>query len=128
MLRELNTNPEEVEDIYFTGALTDPKKTDFFVEYKDEKGKWRRYSPDFIVRKKGERGKCLIVEIKSDRERNHPIDGENGKKAIAVKQWENLNPDKLKYEMIFTAANVVAVNQLNTAKDFVISADSETEV
>jgi hypothetical protein len=127
MLRELNTNPEEVEDIYFTGALTDPNKTDFFVEYKDEKGKWRRYSPDFVIRKKGKHGKCLIVEIKSDRERNHPVDGVKGKKAIAVRQWENLNPEKLKYEMIFTAADVVALNQLNTAKDFVNSADSEIE-
>lgn len=127
LLREINTNPAEVEDIYFTGALTDPNKTDFFVEYKDEKGKWRRYSPDFIIRKKGKRGKCLIVEIKSDRERTHPIDGEKGKKAIAVRQWENLNPKKLKYEMIFTTADVVAVNQLNPAKDFVNSADSETE-
>ncbi len=127
MLRELNTHPAEVEDIYFTGALTDPNKTDFFVEYKDDKGKWRRYSPDFIIRKKGKRGKCMIVEIKSDRERNHPIDGEKGKKAIAVKQWENLNPDKLKYEMIFTTSDVLAVNQLNTAKDFVNSADSETD-
>lgn len=127
MLRELNTDPVDVEDIYYTGALTDPNKTDFFVEYKDDKGKWRRYSPDFIIRKKGNRGKCLIVEIKSERERQHPLDGEEGKKAMAVRQWENLNPDRLKYEMIFTAANVVAVNQLNTAKNFMKSADSEIE-
>ena len=26
---ELNQRPEDVEDIYFTGALTDPGKTDF---------------------------------------------------------------------------------------------------
>ena len=34
----LNLRPDEVEDIYFTGALTDPAKTEFFVEYKDDKG------------------------------------------------------------------------------------------
>jgi len=39
MLRALNQRPEDVEDIYFTGALTDPGKTDFYVEYKDDKGK-----------------------------------------------------------------------------------------
>ena len=49
----LNVRPEEVEDLYFTGALTDPAKTDFFVEYKDDKGKWRRYTPDFVLRRKG---------------------------------------------------------------------------
>ena len=46
LLRELNLHPTEVEDIYFTGGLTDPAKTDFFVEYKDEAGKWRKYTPD----------------------------------------------------------------------------------
>ncbi len=126
LLRELNTNPAEVEDIYFTGALTDPHKTDFFVEYKDDKGKWRRYTPDFIIRKKGSRGKCLIVEIKAENQREHPLDGENGRKALALRQWEKLNPDRLKYEMIFTPSEVVAVNQLKIAKDFVLAANSET--
>ena len=126
LLRELNTSPAEVEDIYFTGALTDPNKTDFFVEYKDDKGKWRRYTPDFIIRKKGRRGKCLIVEIKAENQREHPLDGEIGRKALALRQWEKLNPDRLKYEMIFTPSEVVAVNQLKTAKDFVLAANSET--
>jgi hypothetical protein len=125
LLREVNTNPSEVEDIFFTGALTDPNKTDFFVEYKDEKGKWRRYTPDFIIRKKGKKGKCLIIEIKSEHDRDHPLDGENGKKALALRQWEKLNPNRLKYEMIFTASDVVAVNQLKNARDFVQSKDSE---
>ena len=38
---------------------------------------------------------------------SHPLDGEHGKKALAVRQWETLNPDKLKYEMIFTAMEMV---------------------
>ena len=126
LLRELNTSPAEVEDIYFTGALTDPNKTDFFVEYKDDKGKWRRYTPDFIIRKKGKRGKCLIVEIKAENQRGHPLDGENGRKALSLRQWEELNPDRLKYEMIFSASDVVAVNQLKTAKDFVLADNGET--
>ena len=64
-----------MEDIYFTGALTDPAKTDFFVEYKDDKGKWRRYTPDFVIRKKPEKGrktgsgKVFIVEIKREHDR-----------------------------------------------------------
>jgi len=52
VLVELNLRPEDIEDMYFTGAITDPEKTDFFVEYKDDKGKWRRYTPDFVIRKK----------------------------------------------------------------------------
>ena len=128
MLAELNLRPDEVEDIYFTGALTDPKKTEFFVEYKDDKGKWRRYTPDFIVRKKsrGKRpGKCLIVEVKKEHDRGHPIDGENGRKALAVRGWEKLNPDRLQYEMIFTATDVVSHDQMQPARDFVTDTDEE---
>ena len=58
------------------------------------------YTPDFVVRRVD--GKCLIVEIKSERERGHEIDGENGKKAIATRAWTDLNSYRLKYQMIFT--------------------------
>lgn len=126
LLRELNTTPSEVADIYFTGALTDPAKTDFFVEYKDDKGKWRRYTPDFIIRKKGRRGKCLIVEIKREHDLDHPVDGVRGRKAMALRRLEKLNPDRIKYEMIFTAADTVAVNQLAPAKAFIESKEDET--
>jgi len=122
MLAHLNLHQDDVEDIYFTGALTDPDKTDFFIEYKDERGKWRRYTPDFIIRKKstdGRAGKCLIVEIKAERERNHPLDGERGKKALALRKWEDLNPERLQYEMIFTADEFVSFDQTKPARQFV---------
>ena len=122
IVAHLNLHPKEIEDIYFTGALTNPEQTDFFVEYKDETGQWRRYSPDFIIRKKphGDKpGKCLIVEVKAERERNHPIDGESGLKAMAVRRWETLNPDRLQYEMIFTDGDVVGPNQNRIARRFV---------
>ncbi len=117
MLHAINVAPEQVEDIYFTGGLTDPRKTEFYVEYKGEDGTWHRYSPDFVVRRKD--GRCTIVEIKAERERGHPVDGENGRKAMAIRRWENLNPDRLRYEMIFTDADSVAFNQLAPIRDFV---------
>jgi len=52
ILRELNEDPDGIQDIYFTGAIDDPNKTDFFFEYKDKEGKWHNYTPDFLVRKK----------------------------------------------------------------------------
>lgn len=122
IVAHLNLHPEEIEDIYFTGALTNPEQTDFFVDYKDETGKWRRYSPDFIIRKKpfgDSPGRCLIVEVKAERERNHPVDGEKGRKAMAVRRWEKLNPDRLRYEMIFTDGDVVGPNQTHGARHFV---------
>lgn len=124
MLGHLNLKPDEAEDIYFTGALTDPNKTDFYVDYKDDKGKWRRYTPDFVIRKKPKpggkpgSGRVFIVEIKAERERAHPIDGENGRKALALQKWETLNPDRLKYQMIFTATDTVSADQLREVRQF----------
>jgi hypothetical protein len=117
MLRAINLVPEQVEDIYFTGGVTDPKKTEFFVEYKGEDGKWHRYSPDFVVRRKD--GRCTIVEIKAERERHDPVDGEKGRKAVAIRTWEALDPERLRYEMIFTDSDTVGFNQMEPIRDFI---------
>jgi len=98
------------------GALTDPKKTDFFIEYRGVDGRMHNYTPDFIIRRKD--GKCLIVEVKRERERDDEIDGQNGAKALAIHKWENLNPDKLKYQMIFVRGDVVGSEDLIQAKEF----------
>ncbi len=117
MLRELNQQPQDVEDIYFTGALTDPAKTDFYVEYKDDKGNWRRYTPDFVIRRKD--GKTLIVETKREHDREHPVDGERGRKAMELRKWEELDPKRLRYEMIFTPGETVSYDAMRTARAFV---------
>jgi type III restriction enzyme len=117
LLDQMNLHPDNVEDIYFTGALTDPKKTDFFVEYKGEDALWHRYTPDFIIRRRN--GKCLIVEIKREHDRTHPIDGQNGRKAIATQRWADLNPENLKYQIIFTSTESVAYDQLTEASAFI---------
>jgi hypothetical protein len=117
LLAHLKQRPADVEDIYFTGAITDPNKTDFYVEYKGEDDQWHRYTPDFIIRRKD--GKCLIVEIKSERERAHPIDGENGRKAMATRKLVRLNPDRLKYQIIFARADVIGHEQLQPVRQFV---------
>lgn len=110
MIHSLNLNPSEVEDVYFTGAITDPSKTDFFVEYKDDKGKWRRYTPDFVIRHKNSH--VYIVELKAERERSDSIDGETGKKAMALRKWENLNPNRIRYQIIFTSSDTVTADQI----------------
>jgi predicted nucleotidyltransferase len=124
ILRQLNLHAWEVEDFYFTGGLTDPAKTDFFVEYKDDKGKWRRYTPDFVIRKKPPAGwprgsgRVFIVEIKDARQRDDRIDGEQGAKAMELRRWEALNPDTLKYQMIFTSSDMVTADQTSDVCHF----------
>ncbi len=128
VLRQLNLHPDNIEDIYFTGALTDSKKTDFRVEYKGEDNKWHDYTPDFIIRRKD--GKCLIVEIKSAQFKNateqdmeravrgEPVITLEGRKAMALKKWEQLDPDKLKYEILF-AGTTVEFDQLQNTREFI---------
>ena len=129
MLDALQLHPDEVQDIYFTGALTDPSKTDFYVEYLAEDDRWRRYTPDFIIRRKD--GRCLIVEIKSSQFRaateqdiaNHAKGvaaiSPEGRKAVALKKWEHLNPDRLKYQIIFADGDVIPYDRLKETRAFV---------
>jgi len=136
LLRELNIRPSEVEDVYFTGGLTDPAKTDFFIEYRGEDGRWHRYTPDFLIRKRPRpgappgTGKVLIVEIKDARFRaaigddeqratrgEEPLTAE-GRKAMALRKLEGLNPERLRYEILFAAATL-GYNQLAEMRRFV---------
>ncbi|ODT04200.1 MAG: hypothetical protein ABS52_05985 [Gemmatimonadetes bacterium SCN 70-22] len=126
LLRELKVGHDEVEDVFFTGALTDPAKTDFYVEYKDDKGKWRRYTPDFVIRKKPDQGakpgsgRVLIVEVKSSQFQatvEHEMEvgdakSPEGRKALAVKRWEQLNPERLRYEIIFDRNGVIPTDEV----------------
>ena len=112
LLKQCDTRPEEVDDFFFTGALTDSRKTDFAVEYQDVDGKWRAYTPDFVIRRKD--GRCLIVEIKKDDsairaaidriDKNGTAYTTEGRKYLALKRWEKLAPERLRYEMKFAEA------------------------
>jgi type III restriction enzyme len=126
LLRAFNLRRGDVEDVYFTGALTDPAKTDFYVEYKDDKGKWRRYTPDFVIRKKpvdGGKpgsGRVLVVEVKSSQFRE-PVEhalatgaatSPEGGKALALKRWQDLDPERLRYEIRFDQDGVIPTDQV----------------
>jgi len=127
MLDRLKITPGKVEDILFTGATTDPNKTDFFVEYKGEDGRAHRYTPDFIIRLQG--GKCIIVEIKDARfqaateedlardNRGEPALTVEGRKAVALKRWEKLNPGRLKYRLEFATADALSFNQMQAVQE-----------
>ncbi len=62
-----------------------------------------------------------IVEIKREHDRSHPVDGENGKKAMALRKWEELNPERLKYQMIFTSTDTVSADQVQEVKRLIDS-------
>jgi hypothetical protein len=129
VLSQVGMMPNQVEDIYFTGAFTDARKTDFRVEYKDEDGKWRDYTPDFVIRCKN--GRCLIVEIKSTQyeaatkedlkraDRGEEAVTREGRKAIALKKWTELQPEQLRYELIFASSDNIPFDKLANTRDFI---------
>lgn len=113
----LNEDPDEVEDVYFTGAITDSAKTDFLFEYKGEDDKWHTYTPDFLIRKKN--GKVLIIEVKMEKLRGHNVEGEKGLKALKIQEMQGLNPDKLKYEILFTDKDEIGFTNIQKVKQAV---------
>ena len=129
LLAFVNLHPNQVEDIYFTGALTTPDKTDFAVDYLGEDSRWHRYTPDFIIRRTD--GRALIVEIKSAQfeaatkedltraEQGESVLTMEGRKAVALKRWQVLNSDRLRYELVFVKENTVGYDQTAQARQFV---------
>ncbi len=94
ILHIINANADEIEDIYFTGGLTTPDKTDFHFEYLGTDKKYHKYYPDFLIRKKN--GEMFIVEIKG--QKTEEVEA----KAKAVEQIARLNENKIKYCVIYT--------------------------
>ena len=116
ILNMLNENPVDIEDIYFTGAITDPNKTDFIFEYKGKDGKYHNYTPDFLIKKKN--GKMIIVEIKAEPYRDE-------EKEKAIKEIEGLNPDKLKYEILITDRDEIGFENINRVKEDIYGYEGE---
>ena len=116
LLHQLNLKPDEVEDFYVTGALTSASKTDFSIAYQDTEGKWRSYTPDFVLRRKD--GRCLIIEIKDERHEaathedlrrenaGQPAVTHEGIKAVALRRWTSLNAERLKYELVYAGTSL----------------------
>jgi len=104
-------HPEQVEGVWFTGGLTDPRKTELVADYQGSDGRWHRYTPDFVIQRKD--GRHLIVEVKRDdlrpvieqdlafHARGEQAVSVEGRKAVALKRWEALNPDTLRYSLVF---------------------------
>jgi type III restriction enzyme len=110
LLNALQENPDDIEEVYFTGAITDPKKTDFLFEYKDKVGKWRTYTPDFVIRKKD--GRTLIVEVKAEYFRDET-------KEMAVRELTNLNPNDLKYVVLVTKSDEIGFENMRKVEQWI---------
>jgi len=111
----LNETPADIEDVYYTGAITDPAKTEFLFEYKGKDDRWHNYTPDFLIRKKN--GKVLIIEVKMEKLRGDDVEGEKGLKTLKLQEIQGLNPDKVKYEILFTSKDEIGLANINKVKE-----------
>lgn len=116
VLRTLNLHPDEVREIYFTGAITDPKKTDLAFEYAGADGRTHRYTPDFVIHTTDDR--WLLVEIKMTARRSDPVEGEDGVKAQALRELQARNPGRVGYRIVF-ADEFVSQTDLAGVRAFV---------
>ena len=63
--------------------------------------------------------KHISVSIHEQTESAHPVGGEKGRKALALKRWVDLNPERLRYQMIFTATDTVSFDQTRATREFI---------
>ncbi len=128
LVQRLGEDPDDIQDVYFTGGLTAEKHSDFYVEYKGVDGRPHRYVPDFLLRKR--HGRCLIVEIK-DARWQEPIEQDlqraglgqealsiEGRKLIALDRWTQLSPAQLAYYVIFATSENLPHDDLGKIGEF----------
>jgi type III restriction enzyme len=128
LLQRLGEDPDDIEDVYFTGGLTTEKHSDFYIEYRGLDGRPHRYVPDFLLRKQD--GRCLIVEIK-DARWQEPVEEDmqragqgqealsvEGRKLIALDRWTKLSPAELTYHVIFAASDNLPHDDLAEVNNF----------
>jgi type III restriction enzyme len=135
LLGPLHADPDEIQDIYFTGGLTAGVQSDFYIEYQGLDGRSHRYVPDFLLRKKD--GRCLVVEIKDARwqpsvheDLHRAASGQDGltvegRKVVALDRWTGLDPDRLAYQVIFVADDSIPVNDLDRVQAFMYQPPAE---
>ena len=101
MVNKLQVKTKEIEDIYFTGGLTNITQTDMYFQFKGIDGRYHNYFPDFVIVKKD--GSFLIVEIKAEGKEE---DLEVQAKVKAIKKLEAVPENRFKYEIIYTVSPI----------------------
>lgn len=101
--------------------------------YLREGDRWHHYMPDFVIRRCD--GKHLIVEVKKDtlaatihedlarQKRGEQPTSAEGRKAIVLKRWKALNPERLSYELVFAASDTVSDDALDATRSFIGAAE-----
>jgi len=98
VLEQIDECKENIRDFLFVGGITDRSKTDLVFEYRDEKGRLRNYTPDFLILKGN--GKFIFLETKG----KHLVEDFKIKEKFLKKYLH----EQLKYELLVSESNLIA--------------------
>jgi len=110
LLEVLDEDSADIEDIYYTGAIDDPSKTDFIFEYRGKDCRFHNYAPDFLIRRRN--GDMIVVEVKAERFRDE-------EKEKEMKRIAGLNPDRFKYKIIEAKGEQLAFESLSKVREVI---------
>lgn len=119
ILSQLNVDPKDVKVFLFTGGLTDPRKTDFYFEYKGVDNRYHLYFPDFVIVKNT--GEFYIIEIKSDKEKS---DETVKRKKKAVERLANIELNEFEYQIIYCSSSAVPESGLSSISEWLDSSNT----
>ena len=76
-------------------------------------------SVDFIVEIKSDQYNAAVTEDLKRFEKGEKAITTEGRKAVALRRWQDLNPDTLHYQVIF-ATDTLADNALDKTREFIL--------
>ncbi|MCC6175820.1 MAG: DEAD/DEAH box helicase family protein [Chloroflexi bacterium] len=105
IIRAVGEAPTSVRDVYYTGAITDPRRTDLSFSYTGRDGRLHRYTPDFVINTTDDR--WLLVEVKMAAREHDEVEGRDGLKSRALRRLEAENLGRIAYHMVFADGDTV---------------------
>ena len=123
MLRAVGESPASVRDVYFTGAITDPRRTDLSFSYTGLDGRLHRYTPDFVIHAADDR--WLLIEVKMAAREHDPVEGRDGVKARGLRRLEAENTGRVSYHMVFADGDTVRHQDFATVRDDAITREAD---
>lgn len=115
MVRAVGESPASVRDVYFTGAITDPRRTDLAFSYTGRDGRLHRYTPDFVIHTTDDR--WLLVEVKMAAREHDEVEGREGLKSRALQRLEVENPGRVSFHWVLAEGNTVRHQDFAAIRD-----------
>lgn len=111
-----------MRDVYFTGAITDPRRTDLSFSYTGLDGRLHRYTPDFVIHTTDDR--WLLIEVKMAAREQDAVEGRDGVKARGLRRLEAENRGRVSYHMVFADGETVRHQDFATVRNDAIAREA----